>query len=91
MKKNIVEDERMMLRVSDLYYNHNLNQQEIAHRLSISRPTVSKLLTAAREIGIVTITVADLSGRKHIQLEQILEEQYGLDEVFNIETMEDVT
>jgi len=91
MKKNIVEDERMMLRVSDLYYNHNLNQQEIAHRLSISRPTVSKLLTAAREIGIVTITVSDLGGRKHFQMEQIIEEQYGLAEVFIIETMEDTT
>ncbi len=91
MKKNIVEDERMMLKVSDLYYNRNLNQQKIARRLSISRPTVSKLLTAAREIGIVTITVSDLTGRKHFQLEQMLEEQYGLVEVFIVETMEDTT
>ena len=49
MKKNIIEDERMMLRVSDMYYNKNMSQQDIANKLSISRPTISKLLSAARE------------------------------------------
>ena len=61
MKKNIIEDQRMMLRVSDLYYNQNLSQQEIATKLSISRPTISKLLKSARDVGIVQITVSDIN------------------------------
>lgn len=89
MKKNIIEDERMMLRVSDMYYNKNMSQQDIANKLSISRPTISKLLSAAREHGIVTITVSDTTGRKYFQLEQLLEEKYGLKEVFIVETLED--
>lgn len=89
MKKNIIEDERMMLRVSDMYYNKNMSQQDIANKLSISRPTISKLLSAAREHGIVTITVSDTNGRKYFQLEQLLEEKYGLKEVFIVETLED--
>ena len=89
MKKNIIEDERMMLRVSDMYYNKNMSQQDIANKLSISRPTISKLLSAAREHGIVTITVSDTNGRKYFQLEQLLEEKYDLKEVFIVETLED--
>ncbi|MGL4549375.1 MAG: sugar-binding transcriptional regulator, partial [Eubacterium aggregans] len=69
MKKNIIDDERMMLRVSDLYYNHRLGQQDIALNLGISRPTISKLLKAARDVGIVQITVSDINGRKHYQME----------------------
>jgi deoxyribonucleoside regulator len=88
MKKNIIDDERMMLRVSDLYYNHDMSQQDIAKKLNISRPTISKLLKSARDIGIVQITVADLTGRKYYQLEQRLEEKFGLKEVFIVESSE---
>ncbi len=91
MKKNIIDDQRMMLRVSDLYYNHDLSQQEIAKKLEISRPTISKLLKSARDLGIVTITVSDLSGRKYYQLEQHLEEKFGLKEVFLIDTSENAS
>ncbi|MEG1431329.1 sugar-binding transcriptional regulator [Eubacterium sp.] len=89
MKKNIIDDERMMLRVSDLYYNHRLGQQDIALKLGISRPTISKLLKAARDVGIVQITVSDINGRKHYQMEQHLEEKFGLKEVFIVESKED--
>ncbi|MGI6110135.1 MAG: sugar-binding transcriptional regulator [Eubacteriaceae bacterium] len=86
MRKNLFEDERMMLRVSDLYYNKNLSQQEIANKLKISRPTVSKLLSAARDAGIVTITVSDVNGRKYFQLEQMIEEKFGLKEVYIVDS-----
>lgn len=86
MKRNIINDERMMLRVSDMYYNKDLSQQEIAAQLSISRPTVSKLLTAARENGIVTISVNAVNGRKYYQLEHTLEDAFGLLEVFVVDS-----
>lgn len=89
MRKNLFNDERMMLRVSDLYYNQKMSQQEIADKLNISRPTISKLLASARNSGIVTITVSDLSGRKYFQLEQALEEKYNLKEVFIVESNSD--
>lgn len=42
-----------------LYYDAQLSQADIAKKLGISRPTVSKLLTHARENGFVTITIND--------------------------------
>jgi len=39
------------------YYEHNQTQAEIAARMGVSRATVSRLLTEARESGIVRIQV----------------------------------
>ena len=86
MKKNIIDNQRMMLRVADLYYNRDLSQQEIAEKLNISRPTISKLLKSARAAGIVKITVNDVTGRKYFRLEQELEDKLGLKEVFIVDS-----
>lgn len=40
-----------------MYYEDNLIQAEIASRLGISRSSVSRLLSEARELGIVDITI----------------------------------
>lgn len=71
---------RTMLRASRLYYEEGLSQQAVAKQLGLSRPTVSKLLKTAREIGMVTITIAEPDGRDHYQLEETLEARYGLKE-----------
>ena len=55
--EKIINDTRLMIQVCDMYYNHKLTQFEIAEKLQISRPTVSKILAAALENDIVTITV----------------------------------
>lgn len=56
----ILDSERMQLiNVAKMYYEANLTQSDIAKRLGISRPLVSKMLTKARECGIVSITVND--------------------------------
>lgn len=39
------------------YYDQGQTQAQIAQRLGISRPTVSRLLDEAREAGLVTITI----------------------------------
>ncbi|MEQ3550970.1 sugar-binding domain-containing protein [Pseudonocardia nematodicida] len=49
----------LMHRAARLYYLEDLNQATIAERLTVSRPTVSRLLAEARRIGIVRITVHD--------------------------------
>ena len=45
----ILDSERMQLiNVAKMYYEENLTQNEIAQRLGVSRPLVSKMLTKAR-------------------------------------------
>jgi len=46
-----------LVEISRLYYETNLTQAEIAKRMNISRPAVSKLLSEARIRGIVTIEI----------------------------------
>lgn len=60
------------MRAAWLYYERGLTQDEIARRLLVSRSTVSRLLTYARETGIVAISltrplpeVAALEARLH--------------------------
>ncbi len=51
----------LMVQVARLYHENNLNQEEIAHRLNISRQKVSRLLISARAQGIVKVVVYDPS------------------------------
>jgi DNA-binding transcriptional regulator LsrR (DeoR family) len=46
-----------MVLVATLYYKEKLSQQEIAERLHMSRPWISKLLSRAEENGIVKIDI----------------------------------
>ncbi|RNB89852.1 sugar-binding transcriptional regulator [Brevibacillus fluminis] len=49
--------QREMIRVAKLYYEKGLTQQEIAALENISRPTVSRILDAALQEGIVTFSI----------------------------------
>jgi len=79
--KKVVDDVRLMIKVCDLYYNQNVSQLKIAAMLELSRPTVSRLLSSAREQGVVKITISDLDEIKYWELERRLEERYQLREV----------
>ncbi|MDD4372193.1 MAG: sugar-binding domain-containing protein [Anaerostipes sp.] len=69
-------NDKIML-VAKLYYENKLSQQEIANRLNISRPWVSKLLSKAEELGIVQITInSPYSGNP--DLERRLKEKYNI-------------
>ncbi len=70
----------LMLQAARLYYEDNKTQDEVASTLGISRSKVSRLLTQARERGIVQITVVDPDST-HAQLEQALIETFGLTDV----------
>jgi DNA-binding transcriptional regulator LsrR (DeoR family) len=69
----------LLSKVSSLYYLRGQTQQEIADRLHLSRPKVSRLLQEAQARGIVQITVAPPQGL-HMEVEERLEECYGLSE-----------
>lgn len=73
-------DFRLLTKVSKLYYEDNLNQDDIVARLHISRSTISRLLAQAREAGIVKIMVIPPTGT-FSGLEAALEQKYGMEEV----------
>jgi DNA-binding transcriptional regulator LsrR (DeoR family) len=62
-----------------MYYNQKYKQQEIADRLHLSRPKVSRLLKQAREHGIVQISVISPDGN-FTKTEEALEIKFGLRE-----------
>lgn len=76
--KKVINDVRLMVKVCDLYYNQNVSQQQIAKTLGVSRPTVSRLLSSAREQGIVRISISNLDEIKYWELERQLEKRYQL-------------
>lgn len=80
---NSVEN-RLLSKVSSMYYDQEYNQQQIADRLHLSRPKISRLLKQAREMGIVQITVVKPS-ESFIELESLLEDKYGLKEVIIVD------
>jgi DNA-binding transcriptional regulator LsrR (DeoR family) len=70
---------RLLSKVSSMYYDQSYNQQEIANRLHLSRPKVSRLLKEAREKGIVKISVIS-QDNSFVNLENELESKYRLKE-----------
>ncbi len=54
---DITDSVRMALRAAHLYYMQDLTMDAIAHELGTSRSTVSRLLSRAREIGLVDIQI----------------------------------
>lgn len=62
---------------AEMYYLYDMSQKEIADRLNVSRPWVSKLLKRARETGLVRIEInSPLVGSPEI--EQRLREKYRI-------------
>lgn len=64
--------------VAKLYYIDDLDQKDIAKRLGLSRPTVSRLLQYARENQIVNIDIHNPYA-KAIDLGEQLSEKYQVD------------
>lgn len=73
----------LLVRVAELYYEQGLNQNEVAKLLNTSRPTVSRLLEEAKEVGIVEIVVHSPI-RKDPKLSFALRNVFGLREAIVI-------
>lgn len=73
-------DISLLVEAARLYYEHDFSQQEIAQKLGVSRPGVSRLLNKAREVGIVRIEITDPldSG---IKIERDLKNKYDLKKI----------
>ena len=68
------------LKVAKLYYYQDRSQNEIARIMSISRPTVSRLLRHARETGLVRIEIADPMTESD-ELAEGIRRRYGIEAV----------
>ncbi|MEE1650563.1 sugar-binding domain-containing protein [Brachybacterium sp. J144] len=74
-------DLQLLHRAASAYYLDDLRQAEVAEKLGVSRPTVSKLLTEARRIGMVRFEVLDIAGPDLADLETRLREHLGVERV----------
>lgn len=68
---------QLLLRVARLYYEDELDQDEVAAQIGYSRSTVSRLLTDARRRGLVRFVIGHPLER-HLQLERDLVSAFGL-------------
>lgn len=79
------DHQRLLVKVSRLYYEKEQTQSEISKRLRLSRQKVQRLLQEARQEGVVQISIRPVMG-VFDDLERALEESYGLREVVIVET-----
>ena len=71
---------RKMNLAAEMYYLYDMSQKEIADRLSVSRPWVSKLLKRAKETGVVRIEInSPLAGNPDI--ESRIREKYHINNI----------
>lgn len=85
------ERHRLLSEIADMYYIQGLSQQDIAERVEMSRPSISRLLLEAREHDIVEIRVNhpiptapaledDLSKRFSLKSAHVLERGISTDD-----------
>lgn len=83
--RKVVGDSRLIYKCCKLYYEKDLSQQEIADKLGLSRVSVSRMIAAGKETGIVRIQVVSPNNLTYSSLEHKLEEKFGLKEAVVVE------
>ena len=73
-------DTALVVRAARLYHEQGRSQTEVAKELGLSRSNVSRILSQARERGIVEITIHDPDGppRRDEALEAALRATFSL-------------
>ncbi|MGI6585647.1 MAG: sugar-binding transcriptional regulator [Lutisporaceae bacterium] len=87
--KKLMDDMRLILKCCTLYYEDDLNQEQIAKELGISRPTVSRMLKEAKDQGIVEIKINSPINSDFHSIERKLEKLLGLKEVIVVDNKKD--
>ena len=77
---------RLLVEVARMRHMTKLTQQEIADRLELSRPTISRVLSQAEERGIIKISVVD-PFQDISSLENQVKDEFGLKEVRIVNTL----
>lgn len=82
MEKRSLQDRSSLLAdVAEMYYLEQKNQAEIAKTVGVTRSMISRMLTEARESGIVEIRI-QRPLQSDPDLENLLKEKFGLKDVF---------
>ncbi|WP_336682297.1 sugar-binding transcriptional regulator [Enterococcus casseliflavus] len=71
------EEDKLLVRIAQMYYQEDKTQNQISKELNIHRSTISRLLKKSREEGIVTISI-NYNKAGTYSLEEALEEKYQL-------------
>ncbi|MBS7576886.1 sugar-binding transcriptional regulator [Enterococcus sp. MMGLQ5-2] len=72
-----LEEDKLLVRIAEMYYQEDKNQSQISKELNIHRTTISRLLKRSREEGVVQILINyDMAGT--YSLEKRLEERFNL-------------
>ena len=69
---------KLLSKIAYLYYIENLNQSQIAAKLGIYRTSISRMLTEARNAGIVKIEIENFDTNM-FKLENYVKEKYSLE------------
>jgi DNA-binding transcriptional regulator LsrR (DeoR family) len=86
MEKKTFQDRASLLAdVAEMYYLEEKNQAAIAKTIGVTRSMVSRMLTEARESGIVEIRI-QRPLQSDSELESELKEKFGLKDVFVVVT-----
>jgi len=74
------EERRQLVKTANLYYIEGLTQEQIAKKVGVSRPVISKQLQKAKEYGIVEVFIKDESLHT-VEIEKQLENKFQLKDV----------
>jgi len=80
------EQSRLMVKVARMYHERGRKQAQIASELHITQARVSRLLRRAADAGIVKTVVSSPAG-VHTDLEERLEQRYGLIEAVVVDAL----
>jgi DNA-binding transcriptional regulator LsrR (DeoR family) len=71
-------DDALIVRVAWMYYIGGLNQEQTASRLGLHRTRVNRLLSEARDRGLISVTINHDAARD-IDVENSIARRFGLD------------
>jgi len=86
MPVGAIHNDRLMVKVCEMYYLLDMSQKEIAVRLGISRPQISRIIAQARENRYVEIKIANPYSDE-TALEQRLMADFHLKDALVVRTM----
>ncbi|HNS67282.1 MAG TPA: MarR family transcriptional regulator, partial [Mesotoga infera] len=71
-------DDLLMYRIASMYYKDDLSQAQIARRIGLSRPQISRYLKRARETGMVEININDPYAEESEEISKRIKSLLGL-------------
>jgi DNA-binding transcriptional regulator LsrR (DeoR family) len=80
------KERRQLVKIANLYYADGWTQEQIAKKVGVSRPVISKLLQKAKELGIIEVYIKDENAHT-VELELKLEKEFRLKDVIVVSTV----